>query len=31
VTVLNEGQILAEGLLADLQNNEEVIEAYLGR
>ena len=31
VTVLNEGKILAEGTLTELQNNPEVIEAYLGR
>jgi urea transport system ATP-binding protein len=31
VTVLNEGIILAEGTLQELQANPEVIEAYLGR
>jgi len=31
VTVLNEGIILAEGTLQELQSNPEVIEAYLGR
>jgi len=31
VTVLNEGKILAEGTLAELQDNPEVIKAYLGR
>ena len=31
VTMLHEGKIMAEGTLADLQQNEEVIEAYLGR
>ncbi|MCZ6680242.1 MAG: urea ABC transporter ATP-binding protein UrtD [Candidatus Poribacteria bacterium] len=31
VTVLNEGQVMAEGTLSKLQENEEVIEAYLGR
>lgn len=31
VTVLNEGQILAEGDIDSLTSNEEVIEAYLGR
>ncbi|MGP4969330.1 urea ABC transporter ATP-binding protein UrtD [Psychrobacter aquimaris] len=31
VTVLANGAILAEGTLADVQNNEAVIETYLGR
>jgi urea transport system ATP-binding protein len=31
VTVLNEGQVMAEGSIAEVQRNEEVIEAYLGR
>lgn len=31
VTVLNEGQIMDEGPLEDVQKNKEVIEAYLGR
>ena len=31
VTVLNEGRILAEGSLEEVQNNHEVREAYLGR
>jgi urea transport system ATP-binding protein len=31
VTVLNEGQIMAEGTMSELQGNEAVIEAYLGR
>jgi urea transport system ATP-binding protein len=31
VTVLHEGCVLAEGLLADVQNNEKVVEVYLGR
>jgi urea transport system ATP-binding protein len=31
VTVLNEGLVMAEGTLTELQANEEVIEAYLGR
>ena len=31
VTMLHEGKIMAEGTLEELQQNEEVIEAYLGR
>jgi urea transport system ATP-binding protein len=31
VTVLHEGSVLAEGLLKDVQNNEKVVEVYLGR
>lgn len=31
VTVLNEGKIMAEGTLKDIQANEDVIKAYLGR
>ena len=31
VTVLNEGKIMAEGSVAEVQANEEVKEAYLGR
>ena len=31
VTVLHEGSVLAEGLLKDVQNNERVVEVYLGR
>jgi urea transport system ATP-binding protein len=31
VTVLHEGRVLAEGLLADVQANEQVVEVYLGR
>ena len=31
VTVLHEGSVLAEGLLADVQNNQQVVEVYLGR
>lgn len=31
VTVLHEGSVLAEGSLEQVQNNEKVIEVYLGR
>jgi urea transport system permease protein len=31
VTVLNDGKIMAEGLMKDIESNEAVIEAYLGR
>ena len=31
VTVLNEGRILAEGTMDQVQANPEVIDAYLGR
>ena len=31
VTVLHEGSVLAEGLLAEVQANEKVVEVYLGR
>ena len=31
VTVLNEGSVLAEGSMDKIQNNEQVIEVYLGR
>ncbi len=31
VTVLHEGRVLAEGSLADVQANDEVVEVYLGR
>ena len=31
VTVLNEGSVLAEGSLASVKSNDEVIEKYLGR
>lgn len=31
VTVLHEGRVLAEGLLADVQRNDAVVEVYLGR
>ena len=30
VTVLHEGSVLAEGLLADVQANEKVVKVYLG-
>lgn len=30
VTVLNQGRILAEGSVEDIQNNEEVVKIYLG-
>ncbi len=31
VTVLHEGRVLAEGLLSQVQANEQVVEVYLGR
>ncbi|NVJ91773.1 MAG: ABC transporter ATP-binding protein, partial [Methylocystaceae bacterium] len=31
VTVLHEGHVLAEGSLETVQNNQQVIEVYLGR
>ena len=31
VTVLNEGKVLAEVSMGEMERNEEVIEAYLGR
>ena len=31
VTVLHEGSVLAEGLLAEVQANQKVVEVYLGR
>ena len=31
VTVLNEGKVLAEGSMEEMERNEEVMEAYLGR
>ncbi|MEO1994562.1 MAG: ATP-binding cassette domain-containing protein, partial [Planctomycetaceae bacterium] len=31
VTVLNEGRIMAQGSMQEIQQNPEVIEAYLGR
>jgi urea transport system ATP-binding protein len=30
VTVLHEGHVLAEGSIDDVQNNQKVIEVYLG-
>lgn len=31
VTVLNEGKIMAEGYMEEIQINPDVVEAYLGR
>ena len=31
VTVLHEGSVLAEGTLAEVQANAQVIDVYLGR
>ena len=31
VTVLHEGYILCEGSIDDIQNNQQVIDVYLGR
>ena len=31
VTVLHEGSVLADGTLAAVQDNDKVIEVYLGR
>jgi urea transport system ATP-binding protein len=31
VTVLNEGRVLAEGTMQEVQSNPDVVEAYLGR
>ena len=31
VTVLHEGSVLAEGTLEQVQNDQRVIEVYLGR
>ena len=31
VTVLDEGSVLVEGSMATVQNDERVIEVYLGR
>lgn len=30
VTVLHEGSVLAEGTMDEVQNNQKVIEVYLG-
>jgi urea transport system ATP-binding protein len=30
VTVLHEGSVLAEGTMEEVQNNQKVIEVYLG-
>jgi len=30
VTVLHEGHVLAEGTMDEIQNNQKVIEVYLG-
>ena len=30
VTVLHQGSVLAEGSMDDVQNNQKVIEVYLG-
>jgi urea transport system ATP-binding protein len=30
VTVMHEGQVLAEGTMEDVQNNPKVVEVYLG-
>ena len=31
VTVLHEGRVLVEGSMAEVQNNPQVVEVYLGR
>ncbi|MDA3978780.1 hypothetical protein PF272_07320 [Gallibacterium sp. AGMB14963] len=31
VTVLHQGSVLAEGSLAEIQNNRQVIDVYLGQ